>query len=382
MHFWPPNGFQSSLIAAGAALVALVWLYNKWQERRQRRLTQRMFQTDHADVLLGADETEAAAEDQEALRVEDAPDEASAKIIASPDGRIEPVFTLPAEDGDEPRAEAVAEDDADAQADAAEPPLDLADPQIDCLVHILAPAPVPLSRCRAAAGLRWRWIGWSGGERGQWRPLSARDAAPSRRLIAALQLADRRGPLGEVDLTRHLAAARQLATDFSARIEAPEPAAVLAAADQLDRFCAGVDWRLGIHVVSARGTAIDGAALTALAEASGLRSDADGSYLAEDESGQCLFTLSASPAGAGSPAGVKLSLDVPLVADGPGAFDRLLSLARELAAQQDGLLVDEQRAPLAEGVLAQIRAKIEEFQQKMAASDIPAGGRRARRLYS
>ena len=379
MHFWPPNGFQSSLIASGAALVALVWLYNKWQERRQRRLTQRMFQTDHADVLLGAEGTEATAEDRTELRSEDAQDDTvpdEAVTIASPDGRIEPVFTLP--DEDQPVAEAVAEKEIDAQADPADPPLDLADPQIDCLVHILAPEPIPLARCRAAAGLRWRWIGWSG----QWRPLAARDAAPSRRLIAALQLADRRGPLGEVDLTRHLAAARQLATDFSATIEAPEPAAVLAAADQLDRFCAGVDWRLGIHVVSARGTAIDGAALTALAEASGLRSDADGSYRAEDESGQCQFTLTASPAGAGSPAGVKLSLDVPLVADGPGAFDRLLSLARKLAAQQDGLLVDEQRAPLAEGVLAQIRAKIEEFQQKMAASDIPAGGRRARRLYS
>ena len=80
--------------------------------------------------------------------------------------------------------------------------------------------------------------------------------------------------------------------------------------------------------------------------------------------------------------GVTLSIDVPRVGDGIAAFDRLLLFARQLAAAEDGVLVDDQRAPLGEAALRAIRAKIGEFQQKMAAQDIPSGGRRAMRLYS
>ena len=389
MHFWPPNGFQLSLIASGAAAVAAVWLYNKWQEQRQRRLAKRMFQTDHADVLLGDNATDNADafDDTSDDTSDDAPDDTPEPIHVSRDGRIEPVFTVPVEDEvedeGEAAAEAVAEIGGAAAASPAEPSLDLADPQVDCLVHFSARKPIPASRLRATAGavvgLRWRWIGLDSS--GQWRQLSTHDTAPYRHLIAALQLADRSGPLGEVDLTRHLAAVRQLAESINATIELPEPAAVLVQADQLDRFCAGVDWRLRLNVVSAHGAAFDRVELLALIEAAGLNAREDGNYQAVDAAGQPQFTL-AAPAAEKSLAGVTLSLDVPLVADGLSAFDRLLALARELTAQADGLLVDDQRVPLTDASLVAIRAKIGEFQQKMAARDIPAGGRRARRLYS
>ena len=53
MALWATSELQLSLIASGAALVAAVWVYNKWQEFRQRRLAKRMFRDEHADVLLG-----------------------------------------------------------------------------------------------------------------------------------------------------------------------------------------------------------------------------------------------------------------------------------------------------------------------------------------
>ncbi|HUY03283.1 MAG TPA: cell division protein ZipA C-terminal FtsZ-binding domain-containing protein [Rhodocyclaceae bacterium] len=353
-----------SLIVFGAVAVAVVWLYNKWQEHRQRRLARRIFDGGHADVLLAGDAAEPV------------PD-ASSGPAYPPDGRIEPVFAA----SDEAELEDAAAAEGDALVETLAPPLELADPVVDCLVAFRANEAFQgsgfLSEA-AADGLRFRWIGQDSG--GRWRPLSAEAAGSYRQLTAALQLADRGGPLGEADLARHLAAARQLAVRFSAAVELPEPAAVLEQADRLDRFCAGVDWRLGITVVSASGAALDLARLRVLVEAAGLRAGADGSYQAVDDAGQCQFTLGALGGEEGS--GVTLSLDVPLVADGPAAFDRLLALARELTAQQDGLLVDDQRAPLSAAAFTQIRAKIGEFQQKMAAQDIPAGGRRARRLYS
>ncbi|HUW38581.1 MAG TPA: cell division protein ZipA C-terminal FtsZ-binding domain-containing protein [Rhodocyclaceae bacterium] len=366
MHFWPLSGFQLSLIAFGAAAVALVWLYNKWQEHRQRAQALRMFDGDQADVLLAGDATPGAG----------------AEPAYTPDGRIEPVFAASAAADGEDAAAA----DAGAMVEIEAPPLELADPAVDCLVHFRASEALQASSFCAEVGgtngLRWRWIGQDGD--GRWRELGADAAGSYRHLTAALQLADRSGPLGEADLARHLAAARQVAARFSATVELPEPAAVLEAADRLDRFCAGVDWRLGINAVSASGAGFDLARLRTLIEAAGLRAGADGDYQAEDDAGQRQFTLGVLGGEAGSQAvsGVTLSLDVPLVADGPAAFDRLLAVARELTAQQDGLLVDDQRTPLAAASLVAIRAKIGEFQQKMAAQDIPAGGRRARRLYS
>ncbi|OIR03004.1 cell division protein ZipA [mine drainage metagenome] len=360
MHFWPPNGFQVSLIVFGAIAVAAVWLYNKWQEHRQRRQALRIFDGGHVDVLLAGDAADPV------------PDADSGPGYP-PDGRIEPVFAAPDEADGEAEVEAMVETGA--------PPLELADPVVDCLIAFRAAEALQASGFLTAAtadGLRFCWIGQDGG--GRWRSLGAEAAGSYRQLVAALQLADRGGPLGEADLARHLAAARQLAVRYSAAVELPEPAAVLEQAERLDRFCAGVDWRLGINVVSASGAALDRDRLLALIETAGLRAGADGSYQAVDAAGQCQFTLGVPGGADGS--GVTLSLDVPLVADGPAAFDRLLSLARELTAQQDGLLVDDQRAPLSAAAFAQIRAKIGEFQQKMAAQDIPAGGRRARRLYS
>jgi FtsZ-interacting cell division protein ZipA len=54
--------------------------------------------------------------------------------------------------------------------------------------------------------------------------------------------------------------------------------------------------------------------------------------------------------------GLTLSLDVPRVADG-AAFDRMLGTARQLAAALGGVLVDAQRAALADAMIAAIRAK-------------------------
>jgi FtsZ-interacting cell division protein ZipA len=80
--------------------------------------------------------------------------------------------------------------------------------------------------------------------------------------------------------------------------------------------------------------------------------------------------------------GLTFTLDVPRVADGVGAFERMVGLGRRLAESLEGDLVDDNRAPLNEKSLEFIRGKIAEFQRQMGEQGIPAGSDTAQRLFS
>ena len=80
--------------------------------------------------------------------------------------------------------------------------------------------------------------------------------------------------------------------------------------------------------------------------------------------------------------GLTLSLDVPRVTDGKFAFDRMLATARQLAGALGGVLVDAQRAPLADAMIDAMRAKTGELQARMTEAGIVPGSVRALRLFS
>lgn len=363
---------QLSLIGAGVAAVLGVWVYNKWQEYRQRKLAQRIFSSDQADVLMQAEPgpVQPAGSDQP----------------SDDDVRIEPSF---------PPVEEI-EDLPESDGSEGAPPEDLADSIVDCLTRIeateLVAAPLFWAAQRklfAALEGRLRWCGWNENS-GQWQLLHAHDAASYRRLYGALQLADRNGPITESDLSCFMDGVRQLADNFQVVADLPVAAEVLTHARSLDEFCAAVDWRIGISVVNLDGRTIAAAKLIDLATETDLWLKDDGLFHSEDAAGNTVFTLgnlgglpfSASGLSALALSGVTLTIDVPRVVDGTRAFDALLEVSRRISATAEGTLVDDNRTPLSDEVLATIRAKIVELQEKMAAHQIPAGGRRAMRLYS
>ncbi|MBL8446194.1 MAG: ZipA, partial [Zoogloeaceae bacterium] len=57
----PISELQMGLIGVGAAAVVGVFAYSKWQERRHRKQAERVFSSDHRDVLL---ETPEVARDE------------------------------------------------------------------------------------------------------------------------------------------------------------------------------------------------------------------------------------------------------------------------------------------------------------------------------
>ena len=79
---------------------------------------------------------------------------------------------------------------------------------------------------------------------------------------------------------------------------------------------------------------------------------------------------------------VTLILDVPLVADGVAAFDRLVGTARQLERGLGGKLVDAQGAAVADELILGIRTKIGELQRLMTSAGIDPGGPLAAKLFN
>lgn len=376
------SDLQLSLIGLGIALVIGVFAYNKWQERKHRKLAERVFRGDHPDVLLGRQQADPPA------------------VVGAGEERIEPGMQAAQGDADSPVAtvsESGAPVDLQDQRVEEEPPQELADPAIDCVVRFESAesigGPYLWQAQHQAMGKLSKPVCWSGvNERtGVWERLTAHGAGNYRRLRAALQLADRRGPLTDPELTLFLNGVQRLADEFLAVADMPARNDVLARAAEIDRFCAGVDIQIGVNVVAA-GAPFAGTKLRGLAEAAGMTLREDGMFHAADDEGEntTLYTLSnleAAPFAAEemksySTHGVTFTLDVPRVATGPRAFDRMIALAKQFAHSLGGTLVDDNRIPLSDSALDIIHDKIVEIEQRMAEQGLIAGGPQALRLFS
>ncbi len=278
------------------------------------------------------------------------------------------------------------------------PPLpeEMADDISDCLIGVDFAKPVAASaiwgnqaRWAGHIGKRLSWIGFNDIAR-VWQPLNSRDASRYLLVVAALQLADRRGAATDAELSTFLAGVRDIAGQTGGVASWPKQEDVLAHARALDEFCASVDLQLGVNVVSNSSTPFAGTKLRGLAESCGMSLRADGCFHAVDDDGRTCFTLGnigidrfeADSLKSVLTHGVTLSLDVPRVAGGPSVFDAMLTVARQLTRGLDGALVDSQGHPLTNEMIATIRAKVSELQQKMARHHIVAGSPRALRLFS
>jgi len=169
----------------------------------------------------------------------------------------------------------------------------------------------------------------------------------------------------------------------------PEFAPALEQAGDLGRFYAEVDVVVGINVVAQAGQVFQGTKIRALAEAAGLHLQPVGVFHCLDERGGALFSLEnqepdpflidkirslATP-------GITFLLDLPRVADGLRAFDRMVAMSRSFADSLDGMLADDNRVPLNDAGLDKIRAQLRAIYGAMEQRGIHAGGPLALRLF-
>jgi hypothetical protein len=398
---------QIALIGAGAAAVAVVWGYNAWQDRQHRNTASRIFKGGQGDALLDGQQVATAAVPAPDVRYDSgerrephfASDASVLAEVAADTSATEIAVgsVLPVEQEAAPRPEAAGEHRPEPEAGRKpELPVEYADTVTDCVLHLMAAEPVPAPAVRAmqnswAAGLTksMHWLAKNEAD-GAWRPVDANDTGRYREWVTALQLVDRRGAVSDSELARFFEGVQQVAKQAGAVLELPSRGEIVLRANRLDQYCAGVDIQFVLHVVEAMGGIFAGTKLRGVAEAAGLVLEADGVFRARDALGGEMFTvanlgaerLDAESIKSLATHGLTLSLDVPRVADGVLAFDRMLTTARQLAATLGGELVDAQRAPLSLAMIDAIRAKTAELQQVMRDGSIVPGSTRALRLFS
>ncbi len=372
---------QIGLVALGVAAVVGIVAYNKWQERKHRQQAERAFKSDHRDVLL------------------------EPKKSAGKSGRVEPKVAGIADEDDFDEGIVSAPvitsrpvaSPAQASGRHKTPGLpDLVDSRVDCVIRIESIEALDAPRLWAAQREQLqaldkpvRWFAFDDREN-IWRELNAHSASAHHWFCAAMQMVDRRGAIGEHDFQLFAAGIQRVADHFLAvPADIPARVAALTSAAEMDQFCASVDIQVGINIV-ATADAFIGTKIRALAEAAGMTLGDDGAFHARNDDGQTLFTLSNMEEGLFSAGemrnlrtnGLTLLIDVPLVADGVGTFDRMMRQAAQFAETLQGHIVDDNRAAFGPEAAAVIRNQIKQFQAQMASMDMPAGGRLANRLFS
>jgi len=348
---------QFGLIAIGSLVVAGVFFYNKWQERRYRRQAEAAFGARHEEVLLRPGHGETAAPQwQGAERIEPmlAPlGPASGSIEASRQVLSETVdFIVPIE---------AAEDVSGAS--------------------ILDAAGAALARCPRSVHLEGfddKLASWE---------LVNPDREYSR-LRAGLQLVDRRGPADEAELAQFGVALEEAAASLGVLATVPDPAEALARAKELDRFCGEVDIRIAVHVTN-ESSPFPGARVDAVAKAAGFELDEpDGKFRCRDDAGRVVCALAnfepipfkVESLETLSTRAVTLELDVPRAPR--GAFTRFRELAERLAKQLNARIVDDNRQPVGASAFDAIGAQLQAMHGAMEARGISPGGALALRLFS
>jgi hypothetical protein len=370
-----------TLIALGLGLVGAVILYNFVQERRSRKQAERIFELRDEELSLSdLPEHESLPEDRIEPRIQLLDDEPGEPYVAAVDDAATGIAAqrVPAV---EPAPAAVAP--APGPAMAPESPLDSAIEYVARLRYVqptaLPFAPLQDSLRRISKPIRM--VGRR--EDGGWEPVLGHATRTYDTVELALLLADRVGPVSEVQLDTFCQRLYEFATEHGGAISCQDKAEAVARAAALDAFCAEVDMLIGLNVIPAVGADFPDGNIRGLAARHGLTEGVDGSFSLKDAAGRLQFTLTDGAPDQGDHAhGLSLLFDVPRVADGLAAFDRMTTLGLELADHLGGRLVDDGGRPVSRASLDRDRKSLETIYARMAAYGIPAGSERALRLFA
>jgi hypothetical protein len=208
---------------------------------------------------------------------------------------------------------------------------------------------------------------------------------------AGIQVANRQGPLSEIEFSEFIVKAQAFAEVFSATAEFPDMHEALAHARELDQFASAHDAQLSFTLQARKsawspgyvqqqaarmgfvpgvipGRMVLPASQTGLPPVLVLHFDARAA-MAEDPNQAALRNVS-------------MTLDVPQVAQSEQAFARMCENAQQLADAMDGLVTDDNGQPLSEPAINMIDHDLRKLYDELAARDLPSGSLQARRLFS
>ncbi|MEQ1669015.1 MAG: cell division protein ZipA C-terminal FtsZ-binding domain-containing protein [Sulfuriferula sp.] len=374
------NSLQISLIVLAVVVILAILFYNWFQERKYRKQSMNML-VPHDDVLL---QPQAVLVESRIDPVMMTPEVVDA--VSQPEPVIDVVDAIEVAESVEPAPATTVVDEL--------PPAPT-DAQLEYVISIQTADAIPSAAFAAligaddGAGKPVRWLGYV--------PASAAwvDIVPWRDLVftdvvVAVQLADRAGPVTESQLQNLNQALHQFANRFNGVASWQDIAPVLAKANKLDQFCVDVDVLIGLNVVSNDGESFAGEKIAEVARSAGLVLSDAGVYQRRNERGDVVYALcnhedtpfAAELMPALQTHGVTLMFEVPRVDNGLAAFAELAQFGQQLALALGGKLVDDNIRPLSPAGIEKIQLQLVHIYQRMEANEIPAGGRRAMRLFN
>jgi FtsZ-interacting cell division protein ZipA len=374
------NPLFFGLLIAGIVLVVGVVVINWMQERRVRRRIDAAFRKpadtgpneDRVEPMLQGEHTSidvSAMVDTGEMDADEAADEeslgdtrAASEAVRAVPSRIERAAIAP-------------------------------DPDIECVVMLRPPQPVPTAAFASAFSTRTsrpvRWLGRRGPGL-PWQVLDAAMSGPWQELAACMLLANRSGAATHGDVDAFLRSAAQIAAGLPATCELPDAVAEAARAEALDRFCADLDVQIGLTILKSDAGQIAGTRLRGVAEAAGFRLTPAGQFeYVQDETGATLYALQDYKQEPFTVEGLRMLttpgivflLDVPRVPDPVRAFDHMRMAAKRMTQTLEGVLVDDNRRPLNDASLAAIRSQVQATAAALSEANIDPGGLRAVRLF-
>ena len=402
------------LIGAGAVVVGGVVVYNAWQGAKVRRRMPRPMPADTAEAFARDDQEEQSpfieparpTQRREPVSSDDAGDTGS---------RVEPTFgtAAPADTPADIQAETTTpngypEPEGEAAAGGVDEPVEpilpaattissappaIVDRRIDCIVPIRLAGPlagdkvIPLAQRLRRAGSKPVHIEGKPEGGGAWELLQ--NGVRYEELRAAAQLANRSGPLNELEFSEFVTGVQQFADAIDAAPEFPDMMETVAMARELDGFAAQCDAQLSINVLS------DGAPwsanyVQAVASQDGLLLSRDGTRFVKLDAKQSpVFMLQFGDTNflrddltyKGGQM-ITLVLDVPVADEDILPFRLMCDYAKSLSERIGGRVVDDGRRPLPETALLAIEKQLMTLYAKLEQAGIPAGSPATRRLFS
>ncbi|NYT23120.1 hypothetical protein H0A73_05855 [Alcaligenaceae bacterium] len=342
------SDLQIGLILLGVVLILLVLLFNWWQDRRVRKQMQERFPEREDDPLLGP-----------------------GPLTGGP-VRREPGFG--------PATAAPAAEEGDDPAEV--------DPATEVVIDIAFAHPVPSSQLHAATqGIRR--VGnkpvrlfaerEGGGHRARLRP--SEDYVSMQ---LAVLLANRSGPLTEIEWSELWSIAQGIAERFDGSLEGPEQNEVVDLARRLDAICAELDAMVGLALQLPGALTASEVART-LEDAGFLRHGSQLAWMSEQGLPRFTALFNGQLPGEVQSAGVdrvELVMDLPNSPADDQAFSRMASVGRHLAANLAAQLLDDQGRPVVEGADQAIDQQLHQCYQQLADSGFVAGEARTARLFS
>jgi hypothetical protein len=297
----------------------------------------------------------------------------------------------------EPELDSKPPDAQDTQPDLRPTPKRM--PRIDALIDALVPlaleAPITGDAALAhlppshRAGAKPFYIEGLDTETGEWDVLT-----PGRRygeLQAGVQLANRSGPLNQIEFSEFVQKIEAYAEAIGADADVPNMLEVVDRARELDALSAPLDAQLTVTLRS-NGVAWSVAYVQQVAARLGFVAGAVPGRLVlpsnEEQAPPLLvLTVDAQAALADSPQSsavreCSLALDVPQSPESAEPFPAWHRSATALAADLDASAVDDQGQPVTLHAFAAIGQELAGLYQRLEALDVAAGTAAARRLFS